>query len=761
MSSSTGIELNLMEETKSVLSHMLPSKSYQQLNALEDDDRNVNNFPSLDPTNGSEESEICLVWRDLTHTVPKDSFARKIVKRIISSSPISTNRRVLHPQNGHIKQAEMVAIIGQSGSGKSTLLECLSGGKKLSHCSGSIKIGVKNNNNFRKYVNVCYLPQDDYLMGTLTVYESLMFALKLKSDRIIVDSKCKKRIESVLENLNLLQCRDIPVSKISGGQKKRVSIGLELLGHPDILLLDEPTSGLDSSTALHLVRMLHKLCQSNNLAILASMHQPSAKILQLFEKVYLLSYDGRLIYFGPSNQLTSHFASYGLNCPAYHNPADFAIEIAAGEYGIDKIQALENGLPPTEVELNRSFDREDNLKECFVFIDIRNVIDKMLQKSKTSWARFLVLLQRSLLTTMRDPCLNTFRLTQHILIGLTVILVYPDKVGSGNGCLASSAALNNNSSLNVSTSQALTLEDIQYQEGLTSQNLALMFFSLMFLTFAAMMPTVMVFPMEMMVFTKERKNAWYSCASFYLAKTFADLPYQLFYTISYVVIIYFGTGQPLSFWRFSTFLSILIFISLIGQTVGLLFGAIFIKYLQTAVFVAPVSTLPLILISGFFVKIKTMPALIRPLTNISYLKFAFEALVIAIYGYDRCKSSQDASQNMTKSIRTPCSIIFKTYKHIRYDLNLSYQDIRSPLKLYLNGKGKDLYTLDGYIDELNSFDLNSTLADSDPNESIVMKELGLENQDLGFNILTLLFFIILLRILTYVVLNNKSGRKTH
>lgn len=760
MNGPSAIELNIVQETKSVISQLLPSNSYRQLNTLPDDECNVNNNPS-DPRSESKNSEICLIWKDLTYTVPKDTFATKIVKKIISAAPINTNKRVLHPQSGHIKQNEICAIIGQSGSGKSSLLECLSGGKKLKDSTGSIKIRLKNTDGRRKQVDVCYIPQDDHLMTTLTLRETLQFALKLKSNRIFMDSKCENIINSVLESLNLVQCADTLVSKISGGQKKRLSIGLELLGKPNIMILDEPTSGLDSTNALSLIRLLHKLCQSNNLAILASMHQPSAKILQLFHKIYLLSFDGRLIYYGSYANLTNHLIEYGLHCPAYHNPADFAIEIASGEYGIDKIEALENGVNTGKIDLNHTTLNEDDCyTECFTFIDIKNVVNRMLQKSQTSFARFLVLLNRSLLTTLRDPCLNTFRLSQHIFIALIIILVYSNEIGSGNGCLgpsSSSSSLVNASSTAPST---LTLEHLQSQENLTSQNLALMFFSIMFLTFAAMMPTVMVFPIEMLVFKKERKNAWYSCASFYLAKTFADLPYQLFYTISYVVIVFFGTGQEYTFWRFNMFLLILILISLIGQTVGLLFGAIFIKYLQTAIFVAPVSTLPLILISGFFVKVHTMPALMKHLANLSYLKAAFEALVVATYGYDRCTSSRLEGENLIKLSSTPCSLIMEVYRHIRYDLNITYREIRSPLKLYLTSRKKNLSTLDSYVEKLENFDVNSTLNNYNADESLVMQEFGLKNSDLVTNIGILLIFIFFLRTLTYFILQRKSGRKT-
>lgn len=128
----------------------------------------------------------------------------------------------------------------------------------------------------------------------------------------------------------------------SGGQQKRLSIALELIHSPTILILDEPTSGLDSVSCLQCVSLLRDLAHNveQPMAIAASIHQPTARILQNFDRLYVIATNGQCMYDGPTDQLVSYLSRFSLTCPTYHNPADYVLEIASADYGAESTKQL-------------------------------------------------------------------------------------------------------------------------------------------------------------------------------------------------------------------------------------------------------------------------------------------------------------------------------------------------------------------------------------------------------------------------------------
>lgn len=249
--------------------------------------------------------EFHVFWRHLTYETPR-------------FLPMLKGRTILQDVNGYFSSGEMTSVLGPSGSGKSTFLGCLFGSKKY---SGTTTIIGRSN------VRMSFIQQDDYLLGNLTVAEMVMYASKLKN----IDKKSfkhKSAVDAVLKKLGIEQIGRSKAKRCSGGQRKRVSIALELVSKPDILILDEPTTGLDSVTSQHLVHTLWELTQDEKpIAIVATIHQPSGPLFNVFHQAYVLSKDGQCIYHGPPQDLMSKLADIGLICPKYHNPADFIIEV--------------------------------------------------------------------------------------------------------------------------------------------------------------------------------------------------------------------------------------------------------------------------------------------------------------------------------------------------------------------------------------------------------------------------------------------------
>lgn len=177
-----------------------------------------------------------------------------------------------------------------------------------------------------------YIAQEDHLHDTLTVREALLYASELQNG---IDIDHKTNVSDVMAKLNISDCSDIPSKQCSGGQRKRISIALELVSRPDILILDEPTSGLDSVTTWQLINTLKTLAQmSPPIAIVATIHQPSGPLFRLFDLCYFMSFNGQCIYRGRPKHLVDFLAQFGFKCPDFHNPSDFMLEIASKEHGL-------------------------------------------------------------------------------------------------------------------------------------------------------------------------------------------------------------------------------------------------------------------------------------------------------------------------------------------------------------------------------------------------------------------------------------------
>lgn len=208
-----------------------------------------------------DELSASLIWNNLTFEVVKKSWTLK--------GSVVEKKKILKPQNGEIVAGTLTALMGPSGAGKSTLLNCLTG-RYRTGVKGSIEVTCRGP---KAQATIAMVPQHDDLFRTFTVRETFIFASRMKNLGTEVDHEDEAML--VMEYLNLESCADTKVNRCSGGQVKRVCIGVELISHPDILVLDEPTTGLDSSTAAQCIQLLRRLtdAKENPPAIVATIHQ--------------------------------------------------------------------------------------------------------------------------------------------------------------------------------------------------------------------------------------------------------------------------------------------------------------------------------------------------------------------------------------------------------------------------------------------------------------------------------------------------------
>ena len=180
---------------------------------------------------------------------------------------------------------------------------------------------------------VSYVSQeDDALMSTLTVREMLHFAARLRLPLWMSKSEKINRAESVLLQLNLRDCADNLIGNttqkgISKGEQRRVTIAVQLLTDPIILILDEPTSGLDAFTATSIIDVLRRLASEGNKTIILTIHQARSDLFRYFDHILLLARGGQPVYAGKGQSMIAYFSALGYDCPQTTNPADFALDL--------------------------------------------------------------------------------------------------------------------------------------------------------------------------------------------------------------------------------------------------------------------------------------------------------------------------------------------------------------------------------------------------------------------------------------------------
>ncbi|TRY59369.1 hypothetical protein DNTS_013990 [Danionella cerebrum] len=243
-----------------------------------------------------------------------------------------SQKHILNNLNGIMKPG-LNAILGATGSGKSSFLDVLAARKDPSGLSGEVLIdGAPQPPNFKCLSG--YVVQDDVVMGTLTVRENLRFSAALRLPRSISQKEKDEKVEKLIQELGLSKVADSRVGTqlirgVSGGERKRTNIGMELIIDPPVLFLDEPTTGLDASTANSVLLLLKRMAKRGRTIIL-SIHQPRFSIYRLFDSLTLLV-SGKLVYHGPAQDTLQYFRQIGYICEPHNNPADFFLDVINGD----------------------------------------------------------------------------------------------------------------------------------------------------------------------------------------------------------------------------------------------------------------------------------------------------------------------------------------------------------------------------------------------------------------------------------------------
>lgn len=629
------------------------------------------------------------------------------------------------------------------------MLSCITG-RYQEGLTGSISIKYPME---RKSVKIAYVPQKDYLFPQFTVRETLIFASKMKNRGKDHELEALK----VIEALNLESCAEVKIDGCSGGEIKRVSIGVELISGPNILVLDEPTSGLDSCNAIKCIRLLRELAArgADAPAIVVTIHQPNHRIFTDFTRIYLLSRCGQNIYFGPPQGLVHYFNSHSMQQPEFSSPADYAIEVASGSYGSAVFQALSG-----EQKKERAVEWAEGEKKG-QSVSMQKVMSRMRRKRSKRWLH-----QTALLTwrSMQASCFKSsqllFKVCVNILIAILISLLWSDPTGTEDGCWQSSDIRTDivNGAFKGSAREAY-LNKISK----ITANCNLLFSTCVYLILVYSIGTVLVIPMEINTVSKEMSNSWYTVTSYFTAKTLADLPAVLLSIFSLEGVCWIATRQVAQFWRFSSAFGLSVLMGIVCESIGVLIGIMLSHDLVSATLLTMASSFPVLMFGGFLIKIADIPWYFKPMTYVSYTRYTFEGILAAVYGFGRCKpadfDSVDFMQELT-SAQNPFELITTVWN----TFNVSVADAarfapvigvpQSHLEEVLNGTA-DYLGLNVDPDADDSDVSESPISSS---ASYVMSYFKLEDSTLSRSFISLIIIVLAIKVAIYYLLSFRTRR---
>ncbi|CAK9824355.1 Protein scarlet [Anthophora retusa] len=274
-------------------------------------------YPTLQTT---IPKDLCLTWRNISYTIERKINGSSF--RAVFGLQNTEFVRLLNGVSGIVNSGMLMAIMGPSGAGKTTLLATISRRVK-GKATGDVLLNGKPIDTGQMIRISGFVPQTDLAVESLTVLEHMEFMACMKMDRRLRANVRRQRIMTLLAELGLGKCVSSKLSSLSGGERKRVMLAVQLLTEPSILFCDEPTTGLDSYGAMTVVKTLRDLASSGRIVV-CSLHQPASGLLDTFHEVLLLT-SGRVAFQGSSADATEFFDSLNLHCPPTFNSAEFYV----------------------------------------------------------------------------------------------------------------------------------------------------------------------------------------------------------------------------------------------------------------------------------------------------------------------------------------------------------------------------------------------------------------------------------------------------
>ena len=515
-----------------------------------------------------------LVWEDVRLTVSTPQGPRDVLKGV----------------SGRARSGCLLAIMGSSGAGKTSLLDALA--QRISGGKVTGRIGVEGSGwDGKRRPTVAMVPQSDTLLNSATVEETFETASILRLGRIS-ESELRQRVESTIRDLKLEKVRTsfiggADIRGISGGEKRRVSIGQEICSNEaPVLLLDEPTTGLDSKTAEVVLSNVIELARSKNTVAVCTIHQPSSAITSMFDDLCLLS-DGYCVYLGPMKEAVGFFRDAGFPCPEHWNPTDYFMSVLDDKDNTARVLEHYN--------LKQQQQQQQQMTAVSASELLLSTEDKSSSRKEATslLVQTRVLCVRNFRQWIRDPAMFESELLQYIFLALFIGGMYFNlKVDLASGVFNRTAAI---------------------------------FILLSVLIFTPPFTAITVFSLERHLFLKERKDRFYSPAAWVLAKSLVTFPVEGVLCLVFSAITYFMMGFQQSAAKFFIFFGILLLFQLVAETTGLLFAIANKSPVYAIVWLSLVLIVALSL-AGFLTY--EMPIWYRWIQDCNIFRFAILALLI-------------------------------------------------------------------------------------------------------------------------------------
>ncbi|XP_066042566.1 broad substrate specificity ATP-binding cassette transporter ABCG2 isoform X2 [Chamaea fasciata] len=548
----------------------------------------------------------------------------------------TTKKEVLRDVNGIMKPG-LNAILGPTGSGKSSLLDILAARKDPHGLSGDILInGAPQPANFK--CTSGYVVQDDVVMGTLTVRENLNFSAALRLPKSVREQEKNERVNQIIKELGLSKVADSKVGTqftrgVSGGERKRTNIGMELITDPAILFLDEPTTGLDASTANAVLLLLKRMSKQGK-TIIFSIHQPRYSIFRLFDSLTLLA-AGRVLYHGPAQQAIEHFQSLGYQCEPFNNPADFFLDVINGDstaVAMSKANESNTVFPAESTEEHSEYDKTlaEQLAEKYsnsaYYQETKEHLESISSgnKKKTKGLFRQITYANSFLHQLKWVSRRTFKnlignpqasiaqLLITALLGLIVGAIY--------------FGLENNSA------------GIQNRVGA-------MFFLTTNQCFSSV-SAIELFVVEKKIFIHEYISGYYRTSAYFIAKLMADLiPIRTLPSIIFTCIVYFMLGLKPTVDAFFIMMFSLMMVSYTATSMALAI-ATGQSVVSIANLLMTVTFVFMIIFSGLLVNLTSVMSWLSWLKYFSIPRYGMTALQINEFtGLNFCNNTDLSSNN--------------------------------------------------------------------------------------------------------------------
>ncbi|XVE75271.1 hypothetical protein DITRI_Ditri12bG0081800 [Diplodiscus trichospermus] len=530
---------------------------------------------------------------------------------LAGDSFFTRTKTLLNDISGEARDGEILAVLGASGSGKSTLIDALANRIAKGSLKGSVTLNGEVLESRMLKVISAYVMQDDLLYPMLTVEETLMFAAEFRLPRTLSKSKKKMRVQALIDQLGLRNAAKTVIGDeghrgVSGGERRRVSIGIDIIHDPIILFLDEPTSGLDSTSAFMVVKVLQRIAQSGSIVIM-SVHQPSYRILGLLDRLIFLS-RGQTVYSGSPANLPLYFSEFGHPIPESENRTEFALDL---------IRELEGSPGGTKslVEFNKSWQSMKHTRDSEPDghrLSLKEAISASISRGKlvsgatndvssTSmvprfanpfWKEMVVLSNRSILNSRRMPELFGIRLGAVLVTGFILATVFWQLDNSPKG--------------------------VQERLGFFAFAMSTTFY-----TCADALP---VFLQERYIFMRETAYNAYRRLSYVMSNALVALPGLIFLSFAFAATTFWAVGLDGGFSGF-LFYFLIIFASFWSGSSFVTFLSGVVPHVMLGYTIVVAILAYFLLFSGFFINQDRIPAYWIWFHYLSLVKYPYEAVL--------------------------------------------------------------------------------------------------------------------------------------